>query len=171
MKHFLTACLLAFTFFTASAKELPLGAVRLSIGMDQKEALDKLGKLYTAIDQPHMGANSFSIVSGKAPNSTFIGMISFYEGKINWMSRDWGNFTKSSNPNDYGSALFAAIEGATSASGSMVRVDTKVTRAPELEIKQIDFVFSDRKITTLITESRSKNYNSGMSISESVSSK
>jgi hypothetical protein len=171
MKHFLTACLLTFSVFAANATDLPLGAVRLSIGMDQKEALDKLGKLYTAMDQPHMGANSFSIVSGKVPNLTFIGLVTFREGKLTWMSRDWGSFTRSSNPNDYGSALFAAIEGATSASGSMVRVDTKVTRAPELEIKQIDFVFSDRKITTLITESRSKNYNSGMSISELVSAK
>jgi hypothetical protein len=63
--------------------------------------------------------------------------------------------------------LFAAIEGATLKSGSAAKVRTRITRNPELEIKQIEFVFSDRKISTLISDDRT--HGKSVSIQEMIS--
>jgi hypothetical protein len=98
-----------------------------------------------------------------------VGTISFYQGKLTWISRQWGDFNMSNNPMEYSSALFAAIEGAAAASGSTATITTKISRIPSGEIKQIDFVFSDRKVTTIMADGRDQQLGKSVGITESMS--
>lgn len=167
MKHIVTALLLSFFFITASAKELSIGIVRLSLGMDQEVVLNELRKSYNVKEQE---GNYYFVSSGKEPNFKYLGHVTFSNRKLSSIQRDWGSFKLSNTSVEYASTLFAAIESATVVSGSSAKVSTRISRNPDFEVKQIDFVFTDRKITALTTESRDPRYGRQAGISETVSS-
>jgi hypothetical protein len=169
MRHLLTAFLLTLALSAANATDLPIGSVMLSLGMDKENALKKLKESYGVLEQKIRGSEIYTVTSGKEPNFKFLGTVTFREGKLAWISRNWGNFNMANNPMEYASALFAALEGAAAASGSTATITTKVSRVPSGEIKQIDFVFSDRKITTLISDGPAQGLGKQAGIDESVS--
>lgn len=169
MKKLLTTFVLSFVLFGANATNLPIGSVELSLGMDQENVLKKLKEFYGVNEQPQISSSFYTTTADKRPNSKFLGTISFYREKLMWISRSWGDFKMSNNPMEYSSALFAAIEGAAAASGSTATITTTISRVPSGEIKQIDFVFSDRKITTIMADGRDQELGKSVGITESVS--
>jgi hypothetical protein len=169
MKKLLTTFVLSFVLFGANATDLPLGSVMLSLGMEQENVLKKLKEFYGVHEQPLISSSLFTVTVDKRPNSKLLGTISFYQGKLTWVGRQWGDFNMSHNPMEYSSALFAAIEGAAAASGSTATITTKISRVPSGEIKQIDFVFSDRKITTMMSDGRDQQLGKSVGITESIS--
>ena len=169
MKKLLTAFVLSLVLSAANATDLPIGSVRLSLGMDKENALKKLKEVYGVTEQKMMSGNFYTVTTGKEPNFKLQGTLTFREGKVTWVSRTWGNFNMTNNSMEYASTLFAALEGAAAASGTTATITTKISRGPSGEIKQIDFVFSDRKITTLITDGRDQELGKQASITESIS--
>ncbi len=169
IKHLLNVFLLTLVLSAANASDLPIGAVRLSLGMEKENVLQKLKDFYGVTEQPMISSSLYSITADKKPNSKLLGMVTFREGKLVWISRRWGDFNTANNSMEYASALFAALEGAAAASGSTATITTKVSRVPSGEIKQIDFVFSDRKITTLISDGPAQGLGKQAGIDESVS--
>lgn len=160
MKRLFIIFLLMSVWATASATELVIGAVRLSLGMEKEAVLKALGQYYTVKSQPNLG-ELHSIFRENKPPFISIGSVSFYEGKLSWASRQWAD-SKTVTSSDYASTLFAAIESATLQSGSTATVRTTITRNPQMEIKQIEFVFSDRKISTLISDDRTYGKSAGI---------
>jgi hypothetical protein len=152
MKRSFVIFLLMSVCAVASATDLAIGAVRLSLGMEKETVLKALGQYYTVESQSNLD-EMHSIFREDKPPFISIGAVSFRDDKLTWASRHWAD-SRTVTANDYASTLFAAIESATVTSGSLATVRTKITRTPELEIKQIEFVFSDRKISTLTTEGR-----------------
>jgi hypothetical protein len=152
MKRSFVIFLLMSVCAVASATDLAMGVVRLSLGMEKEAVLKALGQHYTVKSQPNLG-EMHSIFKENKPPFTSIGYVSFREGKLTWASRQWAD-SKTVTASDYASTLFAAVESATLKSGSTATVRTTITRNPEMEIKQIEFVFSDRKISTLISDDR-----------------
>ena len=132
-------------------------------------ALKKLKEFYVVTERKSQSTEIYFITTGKEPNLKSLGTITFHEGKLDWISRNWGNFNMTNNPMEFASTLFAALEGAAAASGSTATIRTKISRIPSGEIKQIDFVFSDRKITTLISDGPAQGLGKQAGIDESVS--
>ena len=166
MKAFFASLLMFLCISVANATNLAIGAVNLSLGMEQALALKQLSSLYKVVDQPLMAHNSYTVVAGKDASSKLLGIVTFSEGKLKWASRNWGMFNFSDSSVVYANTLFAVIEAATTASGSTAVISTKITRAPDLEVKNINFVFADRKISVLISED--KNYGRQANISEII---
>lgn len=165
MKRSFVIFLLISVCAVASATDLTIGAVRLSLGMQKDAALKALSQYYTLKSQPHLG-DMYSIFIGDKPPFKNVGLITFHDGKLNWASRDWAD-SRTVAASDYASTLFAVIESATVRSGALVTVRTNITRNPEMEIKQIEFVFADRKISTIISDDR--NYGKSVGIQEIIS--
>ena len=165
MKRSFVVFLLMSVCAVASATDLAIGAVRVSLGMEKEAVLKALGQYYDVKSHPNLG-DLHSIFKENKPPFTGIGNVSFHEGKLTWASRQWAD-SKTVTASDYASTLFAAIESATLQSGSAATVRTTITRNPEMEIKQIEFVFSDRKISTLISDDRT--HGKSVSIQETIS--
>lgn len=153
MKRSFVIFLLATVCAVANATDLSIGAVRIKLGTDKEAVLKALGKYYTVKRQSNFD-EMHSIFKEDKPPFISIGAVSFRDDKLTWASRHWAD-SRTVTANDYASTLFAAIESATVSSESLATVRTKITRTPEVEIKQIEFVFSDRKISTLTAEGRS----------------
>jgi len=167
MKRSFLIFLLMSVCALASATDLVIGAVRVSLGMEKEAVLKALGQYYTVKSQPNFG-ELHSIFREDKPPFISIGAVDFRDGKLDWASRHWAD-PRTVTASDYASTLFAVLESATVASGSLATVSTKITRTPESEIKQIEFVFSDRKISTLTSDDRT--HGKSVTIQEMISAK
>lgn len=163
--------LLALLGLTAQAADLPIGGVPLSIGMEQHAAMKTLDAHLYVI--PVKGnTNAFFVSDAEPPNISVIGNIIFKDGRLDWIQREWGHFSGTSNPVEVSKALFSAIESAKSASGESAVVSTTVQRIPGAEFKTIYFSFPGRRVSLGIIDGDAKStYGQQVNINESVSSK
>lgn len=163
--------LLALFGLTAQAADLPIGGVPLSIGMEQQAAMKALNAQLHLI--PVEGStNAFFVSDAEPPNLSVIGAVTFKDGRLDFIQREWGYFSGTSNPVEVSKALFSAVESAKSASGESAVVSTTVQRIPGAAFKTIYFVFPGRKVSLGITDGNDNSkYGQQININESVSSK
>ncbi len=163
--------LLSLFGITAQAGDLPIGGVPLSIGMEQHAAMKALNARFHVF--PAKGnTNVFFLSDAEPPNLSVIGNVSFKDGRLDWIQREWGHFSGTSNPVEVSKALFSAIESAKAASGESAVVSTSVKRIPGAEFKTVYFSFPGRRVSLGIIDGDAKSkYGQQVNINESVSSK
>lgn len=152
-----------------SAGGLIIGSIPLALGMEQAEAMKKLHA--NSLVVPVTGdKNKFFVLANTQPSSSVIGAVSFENGRLTWIQRNWGFYSGTANPVDVSTALFSALESAKATSDARAIVSTFVHRVPGSEFKEIDLNFSGSKITISITDGDAK-YGQQVTIVESVSVK
>lgn len=161
--------LLLCIFSSTYAADLPIGAVSLSLGMEQSAVMKELRAHFHVVAVTG-NSNMFFLSESKPPNASVIGGVSFENGRLAWIQRNWGSFAGKVNSIEVTKALFSAIESAKTASGGSAVISTSIQRIPGAEFKSIYFVFPDRKITVSTTDGDAK-YGQQVSIEESVSIK
>lgn len=166
--QYITGLSLSLILSVAHATDLPIGSLSLSLGMDQSTVMKELHERFHVI--PVTGKNMFFVSESKPPNVHMIGGVSFENGRLSWIQRNWGSFSGQINPVAVSKALFSAIESARTSSGGSAAVSTSVQRIPGAEFKSIYFTFPSRKITVSTTDGDEK-YGQLVSIDESVSVK
>lgn len=153
----------------ARASDLSIGSVSLSLGMEQAAVMKELKARFHVV--PMAGdSNMFFLSESKPPNVSVIGGVSFENGRLAWIQRNWGSFSGKTNSVEVTKALFSAIESAKASFGASAIVSTTVRRIPGAEFKSVYFVFPGRKITVTTTDGDAK-HGQHVSIDESVSIK
>ena len=160
---------LTLVLSVAHATDLPIGSVSLSLGMDQSTVMKELHAHFHVISVTG-NKNMFFVSENKPPNVNVIGGVSFENGRLSWIQRNWGSFSGKINPVEVSKALFSAVESAKASSGGSAVLTTSVQRIPGAEFKSIYFTFPGRKITVSTTDGDAK-YGQQVSIEESVSVK
>lgn len=166
--HYVSLLLLCISS-NAHATDLPIGAVPLSLGMEQTTVMKELRAHFHVVTVTG-SSNMFYLSESKPPNVSVIGGVSFENGRLAWIQRNWGSFAGKVNSVAVTKALFSAIDSAKAASGASAVVNTSVQRVPGAEFKSVYFVFPDRKITVSTTDGDAK-YGQQVRIEESISIK
>jgi hypothetical protein len=168
MRRFPTWLVLLWCPFAfAQSIELPIGSLLLSLGTEQAIVMTEINTRFQVVRvtvQPEM----FFVSDGKPPNVHVIGGVAFQNGRLSWIQRAWGSFEGKTNSTEITKALFSAIESATTSSGEIATVTTRVQRVPGAEFKTVDFEFPGRKVTVTSTEGDAKSGGLQVSIAESI---
>jgi hypothetical protein len=167
--HTLFCFFLMLSFSVTHAADLQIGAVSLSLGMEQVSVMKELHARYHVVAVAENN-NMFFVSESKPPNISVIGGVSFDGGRLTWIQRNWGSFSGKINPVEVTKSMFSAIESARKTSGASAVINTSIQRIPGSEFKSVYFVFPDRKITVSTTDGDAK-YGQQVSIEESVSIK
>ena len=151
---------------TSQASELTLGSVALSIGLERAPLLSALQANFTV--SPNCSDTAACLVfEGPQSTGTYVGSVTFKDGRLVGASRQWGGFKDHANPVLVTKALLAALESAATASGSRADVSSSLTRVPGADMVTLQFTFPGRRVSVLTTDGNSK-YGQQVSISEFI---
>ena len=150
----------------SQANELTLGPVTLSLGLERGPLLGSLQAYFTV--SPNCSDTAACLVfEGPQSSGTYVGSVTFKDGRLVGASRQWGEFKDRVNPVLVTKALLAALESAGAASGSRASVSSSLTRVPGADIATLHFNFPGRRVSVLTTDGNSK-YGQQVSISEFI---
>lgn len=96
--------------------------------------------------------DTFFLLDRDAPITEVVGGISFKNGRLYWVQRNWGRFDDSDRADEVAKALYSAIESATAATGSSATVSTKVNRIPGAEYRSTYFMFPRHKVSITVSD-------------------
>jgi hypothetical protein len=164
---FIALCLLG-SLGSATAAELPVGSMLFKLGAPQASVMVEVAARFRAI--PVTGTPDMFFLSDRdAPNAKVIGAISFKNGHLNWVQRNWGSFDGSARADEVAKALYSAIESATAATGSAASVSTKINRVPGTEFRSTYFDFPGHKVSITVTDGDSTHGGKQVTVDESIS--
>jgi hypothetical protein len=151
---------------TSQANELTLGPVALSIGLERGPLLSSLQANFTV--SPNCSDTAACLVfEGPQSTGTYVGSITFKDGRLVGASRNWGDFKDRANPVLVTKALLAALESAAAVSGSRASISSSLTRVPGADMVTLQFTFPGRRVFVSTTDGDSK-YGQQVSISEHI---
>ena len=160
-------CLLGF-LGSASAAELPVGPMLFKLGAPQASVMTAVASRFRVI--PVTGKPDMFFLSERdAPNAKVIGGISFKNGRLSWVQRNWGSFDGSARADEVAKALYSAIESATTATGSSASVSTKINRVPGTEFRSTYFDFPGHKVSITVADGNSAHGGKQVTVDESIS--
>lgn len=96
--------LLLCIFSSTYAADLPIGAVSLSLGMEQSTVMKELRAHFHVVAVTG-NSNMFFLSESKPPNASVIGGVSFENGRLAWIQRNWGSFAGKVNSIEVTKAL------------------------------------------------------------------
>jgi hypothetical protein len=169
MRKLMAIALCVFGFLgSATAAELPIGPMLFKLGTPQASVMTEVGARFRVI--PVTGSPDMFFLSDKdAANANVIGGISFKDGRLTWVQRNWGSFDGSARADEVAKALYSAIESATTATGSSAIVSTKINRVPGTEFRSTYFQFPGHKVSITVTDGDSTNGGKQVTVDESIS--
>lgn len=164
MRKLMAIVLFALMLFgSASAAELPIGPMLFKLGAPQSSVMAEVRTHFRVI--PVTGKpDMFFLAASNAP-AKVIGGISFKDGRLTWVQRNWGSFDDTARADEVARALYSAIESATAATGARASITTKVDRVPGTEFRSTYFQFPGRKVALLSTDGDNKQ----VTVDESIS--
>ncbi|WP_162350077.1 hypothetical protein [Pseudoxanthomonas gei] len=160
-------CLLGF-LSSANGAELPVGPMLFKLGTSQASVMTEVAARFRVI--PVTGSPDMFFLSDKnAPSANVIGGISFKNGRLSWVQRNWGSFDGSARADEGAKALYSAIESATTATGSSASISTKINRVPGTEFRSTYFEFPGHKVSITVTDGDSTHGGKQVTVDESIS--
>lgn len=132
--------LLSLASPAAAAPEIPLGTVALALGAEEKNVRPALEKAYR-LEEIRGGLFQ---VTDKKDIAKLHGIVEFREGKVTYASRDLGAF-EGEGVREFGRALYAAIEGASTGSSTAVKIETQTDANSSYALNMITLVFPDQR--------------------------
>ena len=170
MRYHVVVLVAALATSPAFSSELAIGPMRLALGAEQSGVMQQVQARFHIV--PLQGSSEmFFLSETKPPNVRILGAITFANGRLSSIQRNWGQFEGKVNSSDVSKTLFAAIESATAEAGASAIVSTKVRRVPGAEFKSIYFDFPGRKITVTSTDGDASHGGNQVSIEESITLK
>lgn len=153
-QRFLFVAVAAFVFFLhpATADELSLfiGGIEMRLGMPKEPLFTQLSHRYTLTQTP---SGTYFIHEKRGNTYDILGGVAFQNGKVSWLSRDWGDFY-GENAVDFGKELHSALQSLQEASGQPIALYLSETKnAPGLRTTSIEFLSGKRRLILTISES------------------
>lgn len=124
---------------------LPIGSLWFSLGSEQPIVLAELKERYSVLLRS-ADTETYIVSEGEPSNPREIGEVAFRGGHLWLVQRRWGTFSGKVNAVEVSTALFAALESASNASGGAALISTKVLRVPGTELQTVHFEFPGRKV-------------------------
>jgi len=149
----------------ATEPGLFMAGTEMRLGMAEESLVAKLKENYTLTDT---GEHGWTIWE-REPRNEMVGAIGFTEGKLSWISKDWGYY-EDAEARGVGKELFSLLSSLTDKKPTPILVDAKVAvRQPGLVINEIQLIYPKRTISISIWESKDKG--NGMALREVLKAK
>ena len=129
-----------------------LAGIEMKLGMPRDVVMDALKGKY---DLSQVGdSDSWNIAEKGAPPYDLVGGVAFEEGKLTWVSRNWGAFHEPGAA-VFAKELFSVLNIIAAESGGVARVRANTAaRQPGLTVEKIELEFGSKRVTIFISEDR-----------------
>jgi len=149
------------------------GDIYLSLGMPEAVLIEKLKGFHVS---PVPGSNTYGIAVKTKDNIgdlyKWIGSITFTDKKLTFISRTWYQSFNDGQTFDLADKLYHLFKQEMGERGELrVTIKTTSTRDPDKELKSIEIIAGNKKVSLLITDSEKKEYGRQVSIAEAISDK
>jgi hypothetical protein len=146
---------------------LYIGGVELRLGMPEPDVLAALraNGLNRLVNNFEHG---WAVVDNSPAQSGVIGNVNFHDGKLTWISRDWGTFTDAAT-REFGKQLYYAVNSVQkNGVGPLVATAQESGNAPGLHAVDIRFQSGRRTLIVATIESPNPKNDPQVSMQEIV---
>lgn len=133
----------------ADDASLFVAGTEIRLGMPKEPLLNSLRSRYVLTQS---STDSYFVWEGADSTAKLLGGVAFRNGRVSWVSRDWGQFY-GTNILKFATELQSALYNLQTASGGpIVAYVSKPPGVPGLRITEIQFLSGQRKLTLAIVE-------------------
>jgi hypothetical protein len=126
----------------STEQSLNLGPVTLSLGMSKEGARTQITE-YFSINET--GDDLWVILDGSPPNVEFVGAVSFTDGRLSYIKKDWGP-EDSQKGADFAETLYGAFSELVGDGTGVCIVHVSQRHGRGMEAKSIEFSCGARRI-------------------------
>lgn len=98
------------------------------------------------------GEETYTFGDSPSRNFSYIGMVSFKNGKLVMVKRSWGSFYNVNSPLDIIKAIHAVIERSMHKAGDKPTISVETNRHPDGEFRSIYLKWPRRTISIVTTD-------------------
>jgi hypothetical protein len=136
----------------ADGKSIFLAGVNLRIGMTKDKVFNSIGSPYKVKPIGKNDLDSFIITKIDDDKYDSIGMITFTNDKLSWISRDWGSYHNEAH--DLGEALYGVLDALIKECGETAIITSQTQRAPGMTFNTINITVGTKTIILLISSGK-----------------
>lgn len=127
----------------AESDALGIADMKIAIGAPREAVLSRMEQHYHLIRQ---GERDFYFIADKRGSSVIYGQIGFKNGRVSWLSTDWGTF--SNDAYALGQALISAL-ASIGGSGAPITATVAESRSPGITLERILFQAGRREVNVV----------------------
>lgn len=129
-----------------------LAGIEMKLGMPKSVIWSALEGKYKLAN---VEADIWVIEEITGPPHRLIGGLAFKDGKLSWISKDWGGSGRESSL-DFAKDLFSLLANLAEGGKGVAMIETNTVRQPGLTLYHLSLVFPGRRILINIVEDRLK---------------